>query len=375
MRNLIRINPKRREEMCNSQRRRDETRPAVHFAEYMTHWFARKKTTWKASTVRATESILRAHLVPYFGNQDLSTITSLNIHGLMSKMLAAGLSKKTVNNVLGILKTALRDAVEFQYLTQNNADHVRALKVLHPPFRFWTEEQSKVFFASAENHEPEWRTFFRVALTTGLRFGESGAQCRHRAADGGENTRSPAASEIESSAACEAVVEIPTADVAHFRALFAAAQTCTDAIAHVDNQLFNIIDDWSTVFPRTLLKRDESAVWRALRHSDAARVHDELLQCAVLAHVAWRLTPNDPSLAEAARAARSCVESVRALLGLDEVAPPFFIVKPLPGVMKALALLDSTFGQLKELRQVSGIGGFYELFPEQHELQVQGSEK
>lgn len=158
--------------MCHSQRRRDKTRPAVHFAEYMTQWFAGKKATWKASTTRAMESILRVHLIPHFADQDLSTITSVNIHGLMSKMLAAGLSKKTVNNVLGVLKTALGDAVEFQYLTQNNADHVRALKVVPSPLKFWTEEQSEVFFAAAENHELEWSTFFRVALTTGLRFGE-----------------------------------------------------------------------------------------------------------------------------------------------------------------------------------------------------------
>src|SRR3954453_16271920 len=65
----------------------------------------------KPSGITATESILRCHLIPTLGAKPLDAVTNEQVQRL--KLALAHLSPKTVNNVLTVLSTLLKKAVEW----------------------------------------------------------------------------------------------------------------------------------------------------------------------------------------------------------------------------------------------------------------------
>lgn len=68
----------------------------------------------KPSGIAAKETILRVHLVPRFGRKRLDEITNEDVQRLKGRLAAK--APKTVNNVLSVLSTLLRVAVEWDVL-------------------------------------------------------------------------------------------------------------------------------------------------------------------------------------------------------------------------------------------------------------------
>ena len=73
-----------------------------------------KANRQKPSGVVTTESILKVHLVPQFGGQALDTISTEDVQRLKSRL--SDRAPKTVNNVLTILNTLLKAAVEWKVI-------------------------------------------------------------------------------------------------------------------------------------------------------------------------------------------------------------------------------------------------------------------
>ena len=127
------------------------------------------RTTNKPSEIRAKESILSLHLVPVFGKSRLNEITSRRIDSYKADKLAQGLSAKTVNNHLTVLRRCLTLAVEWELLDRVPA--MKWLKTEEPEFDFLTFEEADRLLAAAKR-EPQWWTMILLGLRTGLRQGE-----------------------------------------------------------------------------------------------------------------------------------------------------------------------------------------------------------
>src|SRR5207342_1302372 len=68
----------------------------------------------KPSGIAAKESIIKTHLIPLVGNQKLDAIKSEDIQRIKSTLRSR--SPKTVNNVLTVLNTLLRKAIEWNVI-------------------------------------------------------------------------------------------------------------------------------------------------------------------------------------------------------------------------------------------------------------------
>ena len=68
----------------------------------------------KPSGIKAKETIIRVHLVPVLGSKRLDRITTEDVQRLKSRL--AGKAAKTTNNVLTVLSTMLKVAVEWQVI-------------------------------------------------------------------------------------------------------------------------------------------------------------------------------------------------------------------------------------------------------------------
>jgi integrase len=154
--------------------------PAAAFSGFAAHWMSlHVETECKPSVVRRYESIIRVHLLPFFGDQQIATIDwhrvtefkAANARAI-SPETGRPLSRKTVNEHIAVLSSMFERAVEWRYLRMNPCRGVRRLKVPPTTFKFYVRQQSEAFLAAALRVEPKWYAFFLVGFRTGLRLGE-----------------------------------------------------------------------------------------------------------------------------------------------------------------------------------------------------------
>jgi integrase len=121
----------------------------------------------KPSEVQSKRMILDLHLVPALGNFRLDEVGPGEIERYKAEKLRDGLSPKTINNHLIVLRRML--AVAEEWGLTDRTPRVRWLKVPDSEFDFLTFEESNQLLATAEG---EWRTMILVAAKVGLRQGE-----------------------------------------------------------------------------------------------------------------------------------------------------------------------------------------------------------
>jgi integrase len=123
----------------------------------------------KPSSIAAKELILRVHIVPMLGTKRLNEITNEDVQRL--KRALAAKAAKTVNNVLTVLNTLLKKAVEWGVIDQMPCT-IKLLRVSKPavPFYDFDEYERLVDAAQAVG-----QTEYIIALLAGeggLRSGE-----------------------------------------------------------------------------------------------------------------------------------------------------------------------------------------------------------
>lgn len=141
----------------------------IDFKTFADEWLKTTvQTINKPSEVRTKVSILKNHLFPFFGIVPLKNINSMLIEQYKTLKIKQGLTAKTVNNHLTILKRCLRIALEWGRL--ESMPKVALLKTTSQRLDFLSPAESKLLIESY--HEPIWREMLLVALRTGLRLGE-----------------------------------------------------------------------------------------------------------------------------------------------------------------------------------------------------------
>lgn len=155
-----------RGELIAEEKRDTEVIPT--FKEFSGKWFeVYVKTNNKYSEVLNKKSLLRAHLVPYFGNKTLDKISNLDIESYKAKKLQLGQSNKSVNNHLIVLNKCFNTAKEWGII--ENTPKIKLLKVQPQKFDFLSAEECRLLLDNCDGMLKEMILF---NLATGVRFGE-----------------------------------------------------------------------------------------------------------------------------------------------------------------------------------------------------------
>jgi len=140
----------------------------LSFQDFSKQWFeVYVKTNNKYSEASNKESILRAHLVPFFGQKKLDEINGLDIENFKAKEIRAGLSNKSINNFLIVMSRCLKVAQEWEVIEK--VPRIKLLKVQAQKFDHLSEDECQTLL---DNCDGILRDLILVALKTGLRFGE-----------------------------------------------------------------------------------------------------------------------------------------------------------------------------------------------------------
>ena len=143
----------------------------ITLEEFTREWRSIIAVNLKASTVRAAESHLRAHILPRLGGLPLPEINTRLMQSFVTSLALKGLSRKTVENILLTLSSLLRTARAWDYFTSafSLSDLTLPRDGVKKEQRCFTAEETGRIISVAP--EP-FATIWALTAVLGLRVGE-----------------------------------------------------------------------------------------------------------------------------------------------------------------------------------------------------------
>jgi len=150
---------------------RDLEGAKITLNEYLNRWLETAvKPRVREKTCQDYEGMLRRYIRPCLGERVLAAMRPLDIQATYHQMIERGLSARTVHYTHVVLKSAMRQALQWRLLLENPADGVKTPQQHRDEMRSLTVEQAQNFLKAtlATPHGP----VFAVARTTGMRPSE-----------------------------------------------------------------------------------------------------------------------------------------------------------------------------------------------------------
>lgn len=145
---------------------------APRYVDYVDRWMRDDCSARnRPSTLKAKQHALKLHLVPALGALRLDQIREMEVASLVGELRRKGLSPKTTNNVLTMLRHSLTVAVDWGLLRA--VPRISPLRTAEAPFRYLSEPEERALLAATP--PGFWRAFVLLLLHTGLRFSEAAA--------------------------------------------------------------------------------------------------------------------------------------------------------------------------------------------------------
>ena len=149
----------------------------IKLRDWLETWVNEYSIDKKYSTLKGYRAQIKAHINPELGDFCLSQIFPMMVQQFYNKLSTPDedgkcLSPKSVKNVHIILRAALSQAVENEYIRHNPCQKARLPKVYKTDISPLTDQQVHDFLEEADE-DPIYGTILKVILFTGLREGEA----------------------------------------------------------------------------------------------------------------------------------------------------------------------------------------------------------
>ncbi|MGD0290693.1 MAG: site-specific integrase [Candidatus Binataceae bacterium] len=140
-------------------------------AQFLAKWLTDSvKSSVRPLTFEQYAQHVRLYIEPAIGNIQLSKLSPQQVQGLINAKLQDGLSPRTVQITLFVLRKALAQAVKWDLVIRNVAEVVDRPRVESKEIRPLTSDQVQHFFNALKDERME--AVFTVGLALGLRRGE-----------------------------------------------------------------------------------------------------------------------------------------------------------------------------------------------------------
>jgi len=150
---------------------RDLEGAKITLNEYLDRWLETAvKPRVREKTCQDYDGMMRRYIRPSLGERVLAAMRPMDVQTTYQKMIERGLSARTVRYTHAVLKSAIRQALQWRLLLENPVAGVKVPQQPKGEMRSLTVEQAKTFVkaALATPHGP----VLAVALTTGMRPSE-----------------------------------------------------------------------------------------------------------------------------------------------------------------------------------------------------------
>jgi excisionase family DNA binding protein len=147
--------------------------PQTTFGELVLGWRENIVPTIKESTANYYNKMLDSHVVPHFGNTEISRIKSYDVEQFLAQKARQGFCRNTIRGMRVSLGRVLKWAVHSEWLPKNPCDGV-ALPQAGEKVKRTILRPEQVLSIVAQLQEP-YGTFVLFLAITGLRAGEASA--------------------------------------------------------------------------------------------------------------------------------------------------------------------------------------------------------
>lgn len=145
------------------------------FHEFSETWFLENEVGWRESHAVCIRSTLDRHLIPAFGEKEVSHITKADVLSFRSQLGKVSgrngnisLSARTINRIVQVLGQILGEAAD-RFEFTNPLAKVKRLKVRKTDIHPFNIEQVRSII---EHVRPDYRQYMVVRFFTGMRTGE-----------------------------------------------------------------------------------------------------------------------------------------------------------------------------------------------------------
>ena len=122
-------------------------------------------------TYHGYDAVVRNHLVPDLGRSDLQEISPQQVQALLNRKIEEGLSPKSVQNIRGVLRSALSEAMRWELVMRNVASLVRVPRAERKSISPLSPEESRRLVEAASTDR--LGALYTLCLSLGLRQGEA----------------------------------------------------------------------------------------------------------------------------------------------------------------------------------------------------------
>jgi integrase len=145
--------------------------------ELVERWFGLASLDWSPKTRENVRSWIDLYVIPQLGEVPLRRLSAVEIDRFYARLRTAGvsgrpLSPASVHRVHNVVHRALGQGVKWGLLARNVADDATPPKRRPTRVRPPSLEEARALIARAEELDPAFGAFLRLAATTGARRGE-----------------------------------------------------------------------------------------------------------------------------------------------------------------------------------------------------------
>jgi integrase len=130
----------------------------------------------RQSTLRDYEGHLRVHLIPFFGGRSVDAVTAVEVEAFIRAKLREGLSRKTIDHLVGLLSSVFRFAVRRGLARLNPVEFADRPRQQKPDadVRWLSVEELEALLRAVPEDElgRMERVLYLTAAMTGMRRGE-----------------------------------------------------------------------------------------------------------------------------------------------------------------------------------------------------------
>ena len=138
-----------------------------------TIYFPTEKHNKKPYSFNREEQLYRLHIKPVIGSKKLNTITKTDLENLKESMLQKGLSPRTIEYALHVIRHAFNIAIQTRYFNGTNPiKFIKLPKKDNKRIRWLTPEEADKLLSELKKHSQDTYEIAFLSLHTGMRFGE-----------------------------------------------------------------------------------------------------------------------------------------------------------------------------------------------------------
>jgi integrase len=143
------------------------------FLQLTDRWLEMAKSDLSPTTLRRYEILLRKHIHPALGDQQVKNIKTIDLDQLYNGLQRRSkLAPATVRQIHAIIRRAFRQALLWGWVSVNPAANATPPRNVKPDLSPPNVEEVAQLLAAAHERDPEFGRFLHLAATTGARRGE-----------------------------------------------------------------------------------------------------------------------------------------------------------------------------------------------------------